>query len=81
MIDREQLEDQVRALLPAAMRDAGPRQRLRELGIDSMEMMVLLDAVEERFDIELEDEDLDDANFSDLASLTALVERVRRRHG
>jgi acyl carrier protein len=48
---------------------------LETIGIDSVRMIELVYALEDRFAIEIEDEDVGPENFSSIASLTALVTR------
>jgi acyl carrier protein len=54
---------------------------LRELGLQSIDFVVLLAEIEERLGVPLEDEDLDDENFADVRALDRLLARVRGRHG
>ena len=54
---------------------------LRELGLQSVDFVVLLADIEQRLGVPLEDEDLDDENFADVRALDRLLARVRGRHG
>lgn len=47
--------------------------------IDSMGMLQLVAFVEDRFEIELTDDEIVPANFDSLAQLTAFIERRRKR--
>lgn len=44
-----------------------------ELGFDSVNVVELISRLEDRFQISLHDEDLDLANFADVASMEALI--------
>jgi acyl carrier protein len=48
---------------------------LETIGIDSVRMIELVYALEDRFAIEIGDDDVGPENFSSIASLTALVTR------
>lgn len=48
---------------------------LEAIGIDSVRMIELVYALEDRFSIEIADDEVGPANFSSIASLTALVAR------
>ncbi|UUI66762.1 acyl carrier protein [Cellulomonas wangsupingiae] len=54
-----------------------PTSRLRDLGLDSMQEIELLFAVEDAFGVALPDEDLVDATFETAGSLWDVVERLR----
>lgn len=54
---------------------------LRELGLQSVDFVVLMAEIEQRLGVPLEDEDLDDENFADVQALDRLLARVRGRHG
>ena len=45
--------------------------------VDSMAVAVLVGLIEEEWQIELNDEDIDPESFADLKSLAALIERKR----
>lgn len=53
---------------------------LRDLGLQSVDFVVLLADIEDRLGVLLEDEDLDDENFADVRALEKLLARVRGRH-
>jgi acyl carrier protein len=48
---------------------------LETMGIDSVRMIELVYALEDRFSIKIEDEDVRPENFFSIASLTALIAR------
>jgi acyl carrier protein len=54
---------------------------LRELGLQSVDFVVLLAEIEQRLGVPLDDEDLDDENWADVRALDRLLARVRGRHG
>lgn len=53
--------------------DINPDSRLRDLGLDSMQSIELLFAIEDEFAIALPDEDLNDRTFATAGSLWAAV--------
>lgn len=55
--------------------DARP---LTEAGLDSVAVLELVGAIEQRFGLRLRDEDLDARHFLTIAGLVALVERRSR---
>ncbi len=54
---------------------------LRELGLQSVDFVVLLAEIEQRLGAPLDDDDLADENFADVPALDRLLSRVRGRHG
>ncbi|WP_371623058.1 phosphopantetheine-binding protein [Streptomyces sp. NBC_01116] len=50
---------------------------LRELGLDSMQSIELLFAIEDTFGIALADDDLNDATFATAGSLWSAIEAAR----
>jgi acyl carrier protein len=54
---------------------------LRDLGLQSVDFVVLLAEIEQRLGVLLDDDDLDDENFVDVPALDRLLSRVRGRHG
>ncbi|MCR6483505.1 phosphopantetheine-binding protein [Amycolatopsis sp. OK19-0408] len=54
-------------------REITPESNLRELGLDSMQSIELLFAIEDVFDVALPDEDLTDATFATAGSLWKAV--------
>lgn len=60
----------------AAGAELTPDSRLRELGLDSMQSIQLLFAIEDTFDVTLPDELLSDSTFETAGSLWAAVARL-----
>lgn len=58
-------------------REITPESRLMELGLDSMQSIELLFAIEDTFGISLPDEDLNDATFATAGSLWRAVDAAR----
>ena len=54
-------------------RDIVPDAPLRELGLDSMQAIELLFAIEDAFDVTLPDDDMNDSTFATAGSLWAVV--------
>lgn len=54
-------------------REPGPDDRLHELGLDSMQAIELLFAVEDTFGVSLPDDKLTDATFETAGSLWAAI--------
>lgn len=81
MTDSEWLRSRIAELAtaqPTAVLESVP---LRELGLQSVDFVVLLAEIEQRLGVPLEDDDLDDENFVDLPALERLLSRVRGRDG
>ena len=53
--------------------EIAPESRLRDLGLDSMQSIELLFAIEDEFAIALPDEDLNDRTFATAGSLWAAI--------
>lgn len=81
MTDSEWLRRRVAELATADPSTELETATLRELGLQSVDFVVLLAEIEQRLGTPLEDEDLDDENFADLPALDRLLSRVRGRHG
>jgi len=81
MTDPEWLRTRIAELAGAQPTGALESAPLRELGLQSVDFVVLLAEIEQRLGVPLEDEDLDDENFADLLALDRLLSRVRGRHG
>ena len=81
MTDREWLHDRVARIVPLADSGSIDVLPLRDLGVQSVDLIVLLAEIEERLGTCLDDEDLDDRNFIDVSSLERLLGKVRGRHG
>lgn len=60
----------------AGHREIRPDSRLRDLGLDSMQAIELLFAIEDTFDICLPDDRLTDATFETAGSLWQVVEEL-----
>jgi acyl carrier protein len=58
-------------------REVQPEASLRELGLDSMNAIELLFALEDRYGIVVPDERLNDATFESPLSLWSVVEELR----
>lgn len=81
MTDQEWLRSRVAELATAEAPVELETATLRELGLQSVDFVVLLAEIEQRLGTPLEDDDLDDENFADLPALDRLLSRVRGRHG
>ncbi|HEX8303282.1 MAG TPA: acyl carrier protein [Jatrophihabitans sp.] len=79
--DSEWLRMRIAELGDAGAAGAPETSTLRELGLQSVDFVVLLAEIEQRLGVPLEDEDLDDENFADVRALDRLLARVRGRHG
>jgi acyl carrier protein len=51
----------------------GPDDPLRAAGIDSMRIMLLISAVQEHFEVTIQEDDLRDENFASLRAVAALI--------
>jgi len=49
---------------------------LKDLGIDSLQVIILLAKIESSFDIEIEEEDLDIKNFNSVQSVLNMINRI-----
>ena len=76
---RERLLGLVRKILgtPAANRPLAVDARLSELGISSIKMVTLMLAIEAEFDLTIPPSEINPDTFATLASLEALVERIK----
>ena len=81
-ISPEQIEDAIREILAAELEvdlrsfgvEAGKTPLLgRGIGLDSIDALTLLTALEKRFDIEVEDSELTAALFKSVATLAEFV--------
>lgn len=79
--DAQWLRTRIAELGNGDLEGAPETSTLRELGLQSVDFVVLLAEIEERLGVPLEDEDLDDENFADVRALDRLLARVRGRHG
>ena len=80
------VEDQVRGLLGEVLPGgAGGRldrdAPLRAAGLDSLRTVVLVSALEDRFEIRIEEDDLRDEHFASVAGLVAFVLAKREARG
>ncbi len=57
--------------------DLSPESRLFDLGLDSMQAVELLFAIEDAYGVELPDDKLNDATFETLGSLWTVVDGLR----
>ena len=74
-----ELEPMVRALvrsLSSELADLDVDAPLREAGLTSLQLILLIDRIEQHFGVELRDDDLVDRNFS---TLRALIDMLLRR--
>jgi acyl carrier protein len=81
-----QVEDQVRGVLAEVLPGgaAGRIDRdapLRAAGLDSLRTVELVSALEDRFEIRIDEDDLRDEYFASVAGLVALVSAKRGRGG
>lgn len=84
MLDRRSIRDALKALLVETLeldvdpREIGDEEPLFEagLGVDSVEALALLQAVERRFGIAIPDSEIGLSLFHDIDALGGLVERV-----
>jgi acyl carrier protein len=82
-VDTAAIDATVRVLLAERLRLAeapvdgplDPDESLIELGIDSTGIMSLVVAVEERFDVEIPDQDINTVNFGTLGGIDRYVAR------
>ncbi|HEY1890247.1 MAG TPA: phosphopantetheine-binding protein [Steroidobacteraceae bacterium] len=76
---RERLLAVVRKILgtPAANRPLAVDARLSELGISSIKMVTLMLAIEAEFDVTIPQSEINPESFATLASLEALLERIK----
>ena len=65
--------------LPGAGGSAGPDDSLLDSGLDSVGMVDLLAAVEERFGLAVPPEEITPENFATPRSLATLIERLKGR--
>lgn len=77
---RERLIALVRRILgpPAAHRPLPIDARLAELGMSSLKMVNLMLAMEVEFDIAIPQEEITPENFVSIASVEAVIQRLRR---
>ena len=85
-IDVDSLEGELLALVAGRILDVGPdfhaRSSLAEAGLDSMAVMQLLVAIEDRFGLWLPESDLVPANLESVGALARLLaERLRGAGG
>jgi acyl carrier protein len=69
----------VASVLPPGSPAPSSEDSLQERGLDSVGMVSLLAALEERFDISLPPEEIREANFSSISTLANLVLRLRSK--
>ena len=76
---RERLLGLVRRIIgsPAANRPLAVDARLSELGITSIKMVTLMLAIEAEFDLTIPQSEITPESFATVASLEALVERIK----
>jgi acyl carrier protein len=76
---REQLLALVRRIIgaPGANRPLAVDARLSELGITSIKMVTLMLAIEAEFDLTIPQSEITPESFATVASLEALVERIK----
>lgn len=67
----------VAGILPPGTPRPGPKDDLLDLGLDSVGMITLLGEVEAAFGLTIPPEDVMPENFANVASIAALVERIR----
>jgi len=76
---RSLLVDRLREILAEIMPRTGiasrlgPDDSLRAAGMDSMRMVMLISALQEQFNVIVEEEDLRDDNFASLSALASFV--------
>jgi acyl carrier protein len=58
--------------------DLGPDDSLRENGITSMNVVLILAGIERAFAIELPAEELTEENFRTLRTISSMIDRVKR---
>lgn len=71
---------EVAKYLPASLGpdDSSNHVPFTQLGLDSVGFITVMVALEEAFDITVDDDDLLPQNFQDIASIVAYVERKRQ---
>jgi acyl carrier protein len=76
----EQIRPLVMEIMPASRASAplGADDSLADAGMDSLRMMMLISALQGRFDIVVEEEDLLDENFASLVALASFVDSKGR---
>jgi acyl carrier protein len=79
--DRDWLRKRVARIVPFADTRSIDDVALRDLGVQSVDLILLLAEIEQRLGAPLADEDLDDRNFVDVASIERLLGRLRSRDG
>ncbi|HZG04695.1 MAG TPA: acyl carrier protein [Streptomyces sp.] len=62
-------------------REITPESRLPDLGLDSMQSIELLFAIEDTFGVSLPDEDLNDTTFATAGSLWTVIQAAGRAPG
>ncbi|MFJ7734159.1 acyl carrier protein [Lysinibacillus sp. NPDC097231] len=52
---------------------------LENIGFDSLKILELVVMIEQAFDIEIEDDDLEGANFQTIGTVLELIERTKQK--